>query len=137
MPKALDENVTKLNIPHSVQSSPSLLGKQFLEVSRFIALLREPERRESRQHQASSGSLCLSRSSRGERVCFRPTSKFWVHSFLTSCSFTKQVLAQVVEVLLARTRKIPCASSSSANFSSCEKVVAMTSNSQWRVPSKR
>ena len=36
MPTELDENVTKLHIPHSVQSSPSLLGnKQFLEVSRF------------------------------------------------------------------------------------------------------
>ena len=37
--KALDANVTKLHIPHSVQSSPSLLGnKQFLEVSRLKAL---------------------------------------------------------------------------------------------------
>ena len=46
------QNVTKLHILHSVQSSPSLFGnKQFLEVSRFMALLRGPERHESGQHQ--------------------------------------------------------------------------------------
>ena len=34
LPKALDENVTKLHTPQSMQSSPSVLGnKQFLEVS--------------------------------------------------------------------------------------------------------
>ena len=39
LPKALDENVTKLHIPHSVQSSPSLLvNMQFLEVSNFKGL---------------------------------------------------------------------------------------------------
>ena len=71
--------MTKLHILHSVQSSPSLLvNMQFLEVSRFTGLLRGPERHESRQHRASSGSLCLSRSSRGEHVDFRPTSKFCV-----------------------------------------------------------
>ena len=47
LPKALDENVTKLHTPHSEQSSPSLLGnKQFLEVSRFTAFLSVPERNE-------------------------------------------------------------------------------------------
>ena len=38
LPKSLDETVTKLHIPHSAQSSPSLLwNKQFLEVSRLKA----------------------------------------------------------------------------------------------------
>ena len=109
--RALDENVTKLHISHSVQSSPSLHSGtcSFLEVSRFMALLRGPERHASRQLQASSGSLCLSRSSRCVHVCHRPTSKFWVapaghHFFLTSCSFTKQVLAQICSAICRKPR---------------------------------
>ena len=48
LPKALDETVAEWHIPHSVQSSPSLLGNaQFLEVSRLTVLLAM-----TRQHRS-------------------------------------------------------------------------------------
>ena len=48
LPEELDEKLAELHIPHSVQSSPSLLGNtQFLEVSRLTVLLAV-----TRQHRS-------------------------------------------------------------------------------------